>query len=133
MISASTLAAVRGGQTALIEADGEPEVAVVDVVDYRILRAIARAQTHPALDANLERGLPNVPPAAADGDAQAPYDIVLAYYLAGGITLGRAAEALGLAWVDLQQRFARLDVPLSIGSHTVEDAVAEIAAAESIG
>lgn len=33
---------VQRGQTALIESHGQPEVAIVDIIDYRLSRAVLR-------------------------------------------------------------------------------------------
>jgi len=55
---------------------------------------------------------------------------VLAYYLGEAISLGRAAELLGLPWVDLRLRLARLGIPLRLGPETIEELRAEIEALE---
>ncbi len=48
---------------------------------------------------------------AAGGDPQAGWNRVLAAYLDVDISLGRAAELLGLSRLELAYRFQRLDVP----------------------
>jgi predicted HTH domain antitoxin len=50
-------------------------------------------------------------------------------YLAGDISLGKAAELLGLSRFELQERFVRLGVPLRLGPATLEEARAEVEAA----
>jgi len=56
---------------------------------------------------------------------------VLAHYLAGAISLGRAAELLGLSWLDLRTRFLRLDVPLRTAPADLDEARADAEAAEA--
>jgi hypothetical protein len=96
------------GHTAFIESHGKPEAAIIDIVDYRILRAVMRYHMlRPKVDPDaglVEADLQRSP------DAQARYDQVMAHYLAGGISLGRAAELLGTSWLDLRTRCLRLDV-----------------------
>jgi prevent-host-death family protein len=100
------------GQPAVVESHGQPEVAIVDVADYLILRAVARYHENP-------------PPIHPDGltddeanqliDTQERYNVVMAHYLAGAISAGRTAELLSLPWIDLRERFHRLDVPIHLG------------------
>ena len=111
------------GQPAVIESHGQPEVAIVDVADYFILRAVARYHENP----------PTINP---DGltddeadqltDPQERYNVVMAHYLAGAISTGRTAELLGLPWIELRERFRRLDVPIHLGSSSVEEARQEL-------
>ena len=111
------------GQPTGIESHGQPEVAIVDVADYFILRALARYHENP----------PSINP---DGftddeanqltDPQERYNVVMAHYLAGAISTGRTAELLGLPWIDLRERFRRLDVPIHLGSSSVEEARQEL-------
>lgn len=54
---------------------------------------------------------------------------VLRAYLAEEISLGRAAELLGLSRFDAQERFRRLGIPLLLGPATLEEARAEVASA----
>ncbi|MGH2354759.1 MAG: hypothetical protein ACRDI2_03845 [Chloroflexota bacterium] len=121
------LDAVRGGQTALIERRGEPEAAILDIVDYRILRAVAHYQAHPPqlTDEDLDAGLTDADVAALD-DPQARYDVVLAYFLAGSLSLSRAAELLGTVYIDLRIRFHRLGLPTRQGPATIEEAREEV-------
>ena len=116
--------AVQRGRTALIESYGQPEAAIIDIIDYRILRAVMRYHARP----------PEIDPAVglADQevarltDSQARYDVVLAHYLAGAISLARAAELLGLLWLDLRTRCLRLDVPLRTAPADLAEARADI-------
>jgi predicted HTH domain antitoxin len=63
---------------------------------------------------------------AAVSDPQARYNLVLTHYLAGAISLSRAAELLGLSWFDLRTRCLRLDVPLRTGPSDLAEAEADV-------
>jgi hypothetical protein len=118
--------AVMRGQTAVVDSHGQPEVAILDIVDYRIIRAVMRYHAQkPEIDA--EAGLADERVTVLS-DVQDRFDLVLAHYLAESISLGRAAELLDIYQLDLRARFARLDVPLRIGPATLEEARAEVEA-----
>jgi prevent-host-death family protein len=97
---------VRHGELAVIESSGEEQAVLLDATDFRLLRALAASAA----------GLPE------DSDAQ-----VVREYLDERISLGKAAEKLGLSRFDLQERFHRLGAPLRLGPTSVEEAQAEIA------
>ncbi len=122
--------AVLRGETAVIEDHGEPEAAIIDIVDYYILRAVMRYHAHPS---TIERdaGLSDAEAGSAMG-LQERYNVVMAYYLADAITLARAAELLELSSLDLRLRFVHLEVPLRIGPQTIEDARAEVETLRSL-
>ena len=61
-----------------------------------------------------------------NGDLQ--WSLVVNAYLDEVINLGRAAELLGMHRLELQERFARLGIPIRIGAATREEAQAEVAA-----
>ena len=104
------------GQTVVIENHGQPEVAIIDISDYYIMRALAHYHAHhPPVE--MGGGLSDEY-VRARPSFQEQYNVVMAYYLAGEISLGRAAELLDLSWLDLRARFARLDVPLQTVSTT---------------
>ena len=117
---------VQRGQTVLVESHGQAEAAIMDILDYRILRAFLAYHTRPpkvdskGLDAENLSGL---------DDPQQICDLVLAHYLAGAISLRRAAELLELPALDLQTRFQRLDVPLNLGAMDEQAARDEVDAA----
>lgn len=117
---------VMRGQTTVIESHGKPEAAILDIVDYLILRAVLRYHAQPP-KIDVDAGLSDEAVAAAP-DLQACYHLVLAHYLAGAISLGRAAELLNLSSFDLRLRFVRLDVPLRLGPNTIEEALTEVEA-----
>ena len=117
------------GHTAVVESHGEPEVAIMDIIDYRITRAVMRYYSRqPEVD--LEAGLSDQQVATAS-QTQERYDLALAHYLAGAISLGRVAEVLGLPWLDLRTRFLRLDVPLRMAPADLAEAQTDLEVAES--
>jgi len=116
------------GQTTVVESHGEPEVVIMDIVDYRITRAVMRYHSQqPAID--VEQGLSDAQVAAAS-DAEERFNLVLAHYLAGAISLGRAAELLELPWADLRIRCQRLDVPLRVAPIDAEEARLDVKEAD---
>jgi prevent-host-death family protein len=126
----------RRGDTIIVESYGEEQVVVMDAADYRILRALAAYRAlspHPAPTSN-----PNVAPTGlseeavaqavqeAGGGAQARWNRVIAAYLDGHISRGRAATLLGLSAYELDERFRRLDVPRRVGPRTVAEAQEQV-------
>jgi len=123
--------AVQRGETALVENHGEPEVAIIDILDYRLLRATMRflgqrgAGTGPLWgkqSANPEAGGVTRKEIDALPDVQARYDLVIAKYLEGDISLGRAAGLLDMPRLELQTRFLRLDIPMENAPATESEA-----------
>jgi Uncharacterised protein family (UPF0175) len=104
------LQAVQRGQTVVVEHHGQPEAAIMDIVDYYLLRAVLHYHSHsPQID--LDQGLSNEAVAARES-AQERVSLVMAHYLAGSISLSRAAELLELTWLDLRTCLLRLDIPV---------------------
>lgn len=103
------LQAVQRGQTVVVEHHGEPEVAIVDFVDHYLLRAAMHYHAHPP---TIEDDGLSDEAVAARESAQDQTNLILAHYLAGAISLSRAAELLQLPWLDLRTRFLRLDIPI---------------------
>ena len=64
---------------------------------------------------------------AAEGDPQAAWNRILAAYLDGDISLGRAAQLLGVDRFELTARLGRLELPLHLGSATPAEARQELA------
>ena len=121
--------AVQRGQTAVIESHGQPEAAIIDIVDYRILRAVMRFYAQrPEID--VEAGLADEQ-GAAPADTRERYNLVMAHYLAESISLGRAAELLDLTWLDLHTRCLRLDVPLRTAPADLAQARADVETAKT--
>lgn len=117
------------GQTAVVESHGQAEVAIMDIVDYRITRAVMHYYAHESR-IDVEKGLAAQDVTGAD-DPQARFDLVLAHYLAGAISLGRAAELLALPWLDLRSRFARLEVPIRAAPADLAEAQADVEVARA--
>lgn len=123
------LSDVRRGRTALIETHGEPEAVLLDIIDYRILRAVMHYYAEqPTLDPEI--GLSEEALQAID-DPEARYALVFAHYLAGSISLSRAAELLNIPWLELRTRCLRLEVPLRVGAEDAESAAADVATANA--
>jgi len=117
------------GQTAVVESHGQPEVAIMDIVDYRITRAVMRYYAQqPEID--VEEGLADQQ-VTSTSDPQERFNLILAHYIAGAISLGRAAELLELPWVDLRTRFQRLDVPLRVALSDLQEARLDVEVAEA--
>lgn len=115
------------GQTAVIESHGQPEVAIIDILDYRITRAVLRYHAQqPRID--VEGGLAGER-VAEISDPQTRFDLVLAHYMAGAISLGRVAELLDLPWLDLRTRFSRLDVPVRVAPTDLSEVESDVEAA----
>jgi hypothetical protein len=111
---------VQRGGTVIVESHGQPEAAILDIPDYYILRAVTRFHAQPP-KIDMEAGLPD--DALAGLSDQERYDQVIAYYMVGAISLGRAAELLELPWIDLRSRMHRLGVPMRVGPETIEEAL----------
>lgn len=130
----------RRGQTIIVESYGEEQVAIVDAIDYRLLRAVASYQPDPNAPFQNEdadpRGLAaeevEAAVAQAGSDVQVAWDRVIAAYLDVDISLGRAAELLGLNRFDLTERLNRLGLPLRLGPATITEARAEYEALKEV-
>ena len=105
---------VRRGEVTVVEQSGREQVVLLDPLDFRLLRALAQC----AIEDKERIQEPE------DCDARA-----LRAYLAAEITLGKAAELLGLHRLELQARLHRLGVPLHLGPASLEEARREAATA----
>ena len=109
------------GHIILVHRFGEEQIALLDIHDYRLLRAAASYKARPqAPVANLEEtpaGLDDarVEEAWNQQGPQAAWNLVIHAYLDGDISLGRAAALLGLNRFDFQARFQRLGLSLRTG------------------
>jgi len=118
------------GYTVLVENHGQAEVVIMDILDYRILRAFMAYHTHSS------KGYPDGLSAdivATLDDPQQLVDLILSVYLSGAISLAKAAELLEVPTLDLRFRFQRLDLPLNMGAVDVQTAQDEVDAALSVG
>jgi prevent-host-death family protein len=98
---------VRHGELTVVESSGEEQIVLLDATDFRLLRALAGSAA----------GSPEM-----DSEARVVRD-----YLDDRISLGKAAEKLGLSRFEIQERFNRLGAPLHLGPASIEEAQAEIA------
>ncbi len=134
----SVLEQARRGRPVIVESYGEEQVAILNVLDYRILRAVARyhaSQRHagPVSDATLvPRGLDLAEVeqaiARAEGNPQAGWDRIFEAYLDGDISLGRAAELLGLSRLALADRLQSLGLAQLTGPLLLQEAREEYSA-----
>ena len=126
----------RRGHPIIVESFGEEQVAILDAADYRLLRAAAGYYALPQHQAPINdptltpRGLTpqdvELAIADADGEPQAGWNRVLRAYWDGDISLGRAAQLLGIPRFDLHDRLNRLGLPLRSAPADVEEASAEL-------
>ncbi len=128
----------RRGDPIIVESYGQEQVAILDAIDYRCLQALATVRLHASLPDSTDD--PGLMPAGltvsdveqaqslADGDVQAAWNLVIAAYVNGAISLGRAAELLHLSRFELQYRLNRLGQPLRIGAVDIDEALSEAAA-----
>ena len=108
---------VQEGHPTLVRSYGQDQVVLLDALDYRLLCGL----TLWAL-ARFEETSEEDPPAGS----RAVLD-----YLDEKISLGRAAEILGISRFELMERFERLQIPLRIGSRDLAEARDEVRAARS--
>ncbi|GAB4495535.1 MAG: hypothetical protein OHK0052_03280 [Anaerolineales bacterium] len=103
------------GKTAVIENHGQPEVAIMDIVDYYLQQAFIRYHANlpdaPAISTATERSISGIV-------EQSNYDNAMRLYLSEQINLSRLAELLNLPVLDLRLRFVRLSIPLRLGNAT---------------
>jgi predicted HTH domain antitoxin len=112
------------GRMAVVENHGQAEVAIVDIVDYRIQRAFINYHVEkPSLS---EQDNLSEQEFRQFSDEQELFNRVLAYYLAGIISLARAAELLELTYFDFRTRLLNLGIPLGIGARTMEELESEV-------
>ncbi len=116
-----TVDRARRGETILVKSFGEEQVAILDIYDYRLLRAIASYQARPDAPVQHEDETPagldeeTMEEISHEKGTQAAWNLVIHAYLNGDISLGRAAALLGLNRFDLLARFDRLRAPLRMG------------------
>ena len=117
----------------MVESYGEEQVAILDAIDYRLIRAAAGHLSRPVPSPTSLPGLPaglsdeeiEQYVTSAGGDPQALWNRVMFAYLNEDISLGRAAALLNLSRFDLQARLNRLGIPINIGPRTIEEAQME--------
>jgi predicted HTH domain antitoxin len=119
------------GKTTVIESHGQPEVAMIDIVDFQLQRAAVHYFGAPQeYEKNFEINEADLK--ALSSDDQTHYDLVLGHYMALHLSLARAAELLGMSSHELRMRLVRLDIPLRTGPQTAEEAQEEIEAIQNL-
>ncbi len=119
------------GHIILVHRFGEEQIAMLDIHDYRLLRAVANYKARPQAPVAHREEAPaglddaRVEEAWNKQEPQAAWDLVIHAYLDGDISLGRAAQLLGLNRFDQQARFHRLGLPLRIGQEDAAGALAD--------
>lgn len=112
----------------MVESYGEEQVAILDAIDYRLIRAILNYQSDVAemrsvaapngiTDDELQ-GLVD----QSGGNVQIKWDTAVAAHQNNDISFGRLAELLGTNRFELAARYNRLGIPLQIGPATIEEA-----------
>lgn len=104
---------VRQGYTVVVQSYGEDQIVLLDLLDYKILKALVDYALRETVDLQA-------------GDVNA----VMHLYLDEQISLAKASEMLELSRFELMERFERLEIPLRLGPGTPEDAQDEIASAQ---
>lgn len=97
------------GQPTIIENHGQPEVIILDVMDYLVLRAVTHFYTGQAPKLAAQEinetefvGL----------ELQQRYNLAIAYYFSRQCDDKRLAELLQTSLVAIRECFKRLDIPL---------------------
>ena len=117
------------GQTAVIESHGQPEAALMDIVDFQFQRAAMQYFGNPQkFEEDIE-----ISPAMLEAlpDEQARYDLVLGHYLSLHLSLAKAGELLGMTSHDIRSRLVRLEIPLRVGPTTADEIRDELESIEN--
>lgn len=107
------------GYTVLVENHGQPEVAIVDIVDFQLQRAaIHYFSTLEAYKKDRELSQATLNALPTDQDR---FNLIIGHYLAVHISIGRSAELLGMSPPELQVRLGRSGIPLRMGPESQEE------------
>jgi predicted HTH domain antitoxin len=107
------------GYTVLVENHGQPEVVIVDIIDFQLQRAAMHYLGFPKEFAkDIEISEATVRSLPSDQDR---FNLVIGHYLAVHISIGRSAELLGMSPPELQVRLMRSGVPLRMGPESQEE------------
>ncbi len=109
------MTSVQEGHPALVRSYGQDQVVLLDALDYRLLCGVAAWVL-----ARFEE---------TAGEDQPAGSRAVLDYLDEKISLGRAAEILGVSRFELMERFERLQIPLRIGPRNLAEARDEVQAA----
>jgi predicted HTH domain antitoxin len=107
------------GYTVLVENHGQPEVAIVDIVDFQLQRAAIHYFSSPKeyqKDIKISEATLEALPTDQDR-----FNVVIGHYLAVHISIGRSAELLGMSPPELQIRLGRSGIPLRMGPESQEE------------
>lgn len=107
------------GYTVLVENHGQPEVVIVDIIDFQLQRAAIHYFSFPKeYQQDIEISEANLNSIPNDQDR---FNLVLGHYWALHISIGRAAELLAMSPPELQIRLGRAGVPLRMGPESQEE------------
>jgi len=122
---------VRRSGGVIVESYGKEQVAILDVQDYRLLLAMAAYRSQPPHNAPIgdATGTPaGLSDSALESDStalQSRWNQVMAAYMDGEISLGRAARLLELSRYEFIERCHRLNIPLHLGPLDSKEALSE--------
>ena len=112
------------GYTVLVENHGQPEVVIVDIIDFQLQRGAIHYFSFPKeYEKDLEVTEALLGSLTSD---QARFDLVLGHYLAEHQSIGRSAELLGMSTPELMIRLGRAGVPLRVGPQSTEELEEEL-------
>ncbi len=117
------------GYTVLVENHGQPEVVIVDIIDFQLQRAAIHYFSFPKeyeKDIEVTESLLG----SLDTD-QARFDMVIGHYLAEHQSIGRSAELLAMSTPELMIRLGRAGVPLRVGPQSAEELEEELRVIEA--
>jgi Uncharacterised protein family (UPF0175) len=117
------------GYTVLVENHGQPEVAIVDIIDFQLQRAAIHYFSSPKLyDEDLEITESLLKSLKTDQDR---FNLVIGHYLAIHQSIGRSAELLGMSTPELMMRLGRAGIPLRVGPESAEELEEEMKVIEA--
>jgi len=112
------------GYTVLVENHGQPEVVIVDIVDFQLQLAAIHYFSFPKeYEKDLEVTESLLESLATD---QARFDMVIGHYLAEHQSIGRSAELLRMSTPELMIRLGRAGVSLRVGPTSLEELKSDI-------
>jgi predicted HTH domain antitoxin len=107
------------GYTVLVENHGQPEVAIVDIIDFQLQRAAMHFFGFPKeYEKDVEISEVTLKSLPTDQDR---FNLVMGHYLAVHLSIGRSAELLGMSPPELQVRLGRSGIPLRMGPESEEE------------
>jgi predicted HTH domain antitoxin len=112
------------GYTVLVENHGQPEVAIVDVIDFQLQRAAIHYFSFPKdYEKDIEINEETLETLPTDQDR---FNLVIGHYLAIHISIGRSAELLRMSPPELQVRLGRSGIPLRMGPESQDELENEV-------